>query len=149
MKGRVNIRPMVLDDIEQVVEIEKLCFAIPWTFHAFNQELRENKLAIYFVAEQDNKILGYGGAWQVLDEFHITNIAVHPNFRGLSIGREIVERIIKVAYEKQIKNITLEVRKSNRVAQNLYKDLGFKLGGIRKEYYDDNREDAFIMWKEL
>lgn len=149
MSSNVNIRRMQINDIQQVVNIEKLCFAIPWTYNAFNQELRENKLAVYFVAENDDQIVGFGGAWHVVDEFHITNIAVNPSCRGLGIGRDIVEELIKDAYEKNISRITLEVRKSNLIAQGLYKDLGFKLGGIRKEYYDDNREDALIMWKEL
>lgn len=140
---------MDIGDISQVVEIENLCFAIPWTYNAFNQEIKENKLAIYFVAEINGTIRGYGGAWHILDELHITNIAIHPEYQGYKVGREIVERLINEAYEKGIKQITLEVRNSNIKAQKLYKNLGFCLGGLRKEYYDDNREDALIMWKEL
>lgn len=149
MNYKVNIRRMKIDDINEVVEIEKRCFPTPWTFNAFNHELKKNKMAIYFVAELDGKVVGYCGAWHIVDEFHITNVAVHPDFRGFKAGKTVVETLIENAYTKKIARITLEVRRSNLTAQTLYKDLGFKLGGVRKEYYDDNREDALIMWKEL
>jgi ribosomal-protein-alanine N-acetyltransferase len=87
--------------------------------------------------------------WIVLDEGHITNIAVHPDFRGMKIGEKLVLAMLQTAKENNAMHVTLEVRTSNEVARNLYRKLGFKDSGIRKGYYADTGEDAVIMWKEL
>ncbi|SDJ93621.1 ribosomal protein S18-alanine N-acetyltransferase [Natronincola ferrireducens] len=145
----LEVRRMLLKDIDDVVEIEKRCFPIPWTRGAFETELRKNKLALYFVGLWRGKVVGYGGMWLIIDEGHITNIAVHPDYQGRKVGEAIVEAIIEEAKARRIYRITLEVRKSNDIAQNLYKKLGFITCGIRPGYYSDNGEDAMIMWKEL
>jgi len=99
------------------------------------------------VAEVDNKIVGYGGFWVVVDEGHITNIAVHPEYRSKGIGSKIMEGLIELAKKNGIISMTLEVRESNIVAQHLYAKFGFRPLGRRKGYYQDNNEDAIIMWK--
>ncbi len=148
MKNKLVIRHLSEKDIEGIVEVEEICFPTPWSKNAFQKEL-ENKLARYMIVEMENKIVAYGGIWFIVDEGHITNIAVHPEYRGLGLGNEIVEALVKECKKNNIISMTLEVRASNHVAQNLYKKYGFKLAGIRPEYYTDNREDALIMWKEL
>jgi ribosomal-protein-alanine N-acetyltransferase len=141
------IREMLEDDIDEVVEIENECFPTPWSRDAFLTEIRENRLAKYIVAVLDGKVVGYGGMWLILNEAHITNIAVKKDYRGMGIGNRIIESLIYYCASKNIQSMTLEVRKSNIVAQNLYKKYKFVEYGVRPRYYADNNEDALIMWR--
>ena len=134
--------------IDGIIEIENESFAIPWSRSSIEKELKNN-FAIYAVAIENNKVLGYGGMWHVVNEGHITNIAVHKDYRRKGIGQAIIEKLVEIAEEKEMIGLTLEVRKSNTPALELYKKNGFKLEGIRPEYYEDNKEDAYIMWKYL
>lgn len=142
---QITIAPMELWDIDGVMEIEYASFAIPWSREAFEEELTNNKHAVYIVAKQDNKVIGYGGMWKVLEEGHITNIAVHPDFRRMRVGYAIVEALTQIAKNKGIGSMTLEVRENNIAAQGLYRKFGFEVVGRRKKYYADNNEDALIM----
>lgn len=142
------IRQMKIEDIPEIIDIEVQCFPIPWTHHAFRMETR-NKLAVYQVAVVGRKIAAYGGMWLIMDEAHITNIAVHPEYRRQGFGRKIMEALIDEARQRSIQQMTLEVRKSNEAAIRLYKGMDFLVSGIRPGYYHDNGEDAIIMWKEL
>ncbi|MGS2779876.1 ribosomal protein S18-alanine N-acetyltransferase [Robertmurraya sp. GLU-23] len=137
------------EDIDQILKIEELSFATPWTRQSFENELKLNQFAVYLVLEKEGQILGYCGMWLIVDEAHITNIAVLPEFRGQKLGEAILRMIMEVAKKKGAKTMTLEVRISNTVAQSLYRKLGFMNGGIRKNYYTDNYEDALVMWVTL
>ena len=148
MENNIKIEPMTSKDIDGVFEVEKSCFKHYWSKESFQKELKNN-LAKYLVAKLDNKIVGYIGIWLVLDEGHITNVAVHQDYRGMKIGDLLVKSMINQCKENKIVSMTLEVRVSNTIAQNLYKKYGFKLSGIRKEYYSDNKEDAMIMWNDI
>lgn len=143
----LEIVQMKFEDIDEVVEIENTCFHIPWTKKTFEKELTENEIAIYIVAKQNNKTVGYAGMWHIVDEGHINNIAVLPENRNCGIGSELIQNLIQIAKSKDIKAITLEVRIGNLTAQKLYTKFGFKVEGIRKRYYTDTGEDAIIMWK--
>jgi len=145
----IIVRKMEVADINSVVDIEENCFPIPWTKNTFLTELTKNKLAKYCVVEVDGVVAAYGGMWLVVDEAHITNIAVHPKYRGKGIGKKVVEGLIEEGHKINIYRMTLEVRRSNLTAQGLYKKLGFVLCGIRPGYYQDNEEDALIMWRDL
>ena len=147
MTEMTEILPMKYEDIDEVLKVEEECFVISWTRADFEREMKQNKLAIYFVARIDGKIVGYAGMWHVVTEGQITNVAVLPEYRGLGIGRKLMEKMIKTGEEKEMIGITLEVKISNTVAQNLYTSLGFKPEGFRKNYYKDTNEDAVIMWK--
>ena len=137
-------------DVEQVAEIEKNTFPTPWSMQSFYSEINENNIAHYIVAEKDSKILGYGGLWHIITEMHITNIAVDKGFRGMGIGESILLRLIEMAENDELTEaISLEVRRSNFTAQNLYRKHGFKVIGVREKYYEDNREDAYIMQKVI
>lgn len=144
----MQIEMMNKSHIDGIMEIEKESFAIPWSRSSIEKELKNN-FAIYAVAIENNKVLGYGGMWHVVNEGHITNIAVHKDYRRKGIGQAIIEKLVEIAEEKEMIGLTLEVRKSNTPALELYKKNGFKLEGIRPEYYEDNKEDAYIMWKYL
>ncbi|MBK1811400.1 ribosomal protein S18-alanine N-acetyltransferase [Clostridium sp. YIM B02505] len=141
-----NIESMDIDDIDSVLEISKLSFPHPWSRRSFEQEL-ENNFATYLVAKLDDQVIGYGGMWIIIDEGHITNIAVHPDYRSLGVGDKILNKMIATCNEKKVVAMTLEVRVSNIPAQKLYSKYAFVEEGIRKKYYEDNGEDALIMWK--
>ena len=142
-------RFMKEEDIDQILEIEHASFTTPWSKEAFYNEINNNKFAVYIVIEDDKKIVGYCGAWIVIDEAHVTNVAVLPDYRGKKLGEALMIKIMSVAREMGAKSMTLEARVSNYVALSLYRKLGFQNGGIRKNYYSDNQEDALVMWVNL
>lgn len=169
---QVYLREMRVADLDQVLAIERLSFVTPWSPNAFLTELTENAYADYIVAvvawpgvgravgqgalgtqalgpqAAGEQVVGYGGMWIVLDESHVTNVAVHPDFRGKKVGELILKGLMARSVWRGAKRMTLEVRKSNLVAQNLYVKCGFEPRGIRKNYYTDTKEDAIIMWKD-
>ncbi len=140
------ILPMKIEDLDEVRQLEEQCFSLPWSRESFRMEIEQNKCARYYVAKVNNHVVGYDGMWLVLNEAHITNIAVHINYRRQGIGRKIMKVLILEAFRLGMERMTLEVRVSNNAAISLYKSLGFEEGGIRKKYYSDNNEDALIMW---
>lgn len=147
--SEMNVRLMTVDDVDQVYEIEKSSFTVPWMKESFLNELTNNYFAIYHVAEYEGKLVGYCGMWLVLDESQITNIAILPEFRGKGLGEKLLVAVMNAARKRGASIMSLEVRVSNEPAQSLYKKLGFQPGGIRKNYYSDNQEDALVMWVKL
>lgn len=146
MSSEVTIRKMTIEDVEQVFEIEKLSFTLPWTKDSFYYEMTTNENAYYVVAETKQGVVGYCGMWLVLDEAHVTNIAILPDERGKKLGERLMRAAMDTAKGQGAVLMTLEARVSNEPALNLYRKLGFKNGGIRKRYYTDNSEDAIVMW---
>lgn len=144
----IRIEQMTQSDLDRVLEIEALSYKTPWSRRAFSSELTENSYAHYYVAKVDGKIVGYVGMWVILDEAHITNIAVDPAYRRKGIGQRMLESMFEKAKGFGATRMTLEVRVSNTGAQTLYKKLGFVDRGLRKGYYTDSNEDAIIMWKD-
>ncbi|MFX4262103.1 ribosomal protein S18-alanine N-acetyltransferase [Pelotomaculum propionicicum] len=144
----VTFEEMRLEHLDQVLEIEKASFPTPWSRDAFKGEILQNDFARYIVAIYDSAVIGYGGMWIILDEAHITNVAVRPDLRGKSIGKVLMLEIIRQAVMMGANSMTLEVRPSNNAARKLYQGLGFIERGLRKRYYSDTNEDAIIMWKE-
>jgi len=138
---------MGLEHLDEVMEIERLSFPTPWSRGAYQREILDNSYARYIVALLGGRVVGYAGMWVLMDEAHVTNIAVHPDYRHLGIGERILRELIRRAYAAGADKMTLEVRVSNVVAQNLYKKLGFAFRGIRRGYYTDTHEDAMIMWR--
>lgn len=136
--------------LDQILEIEKSAYGSHhWSKDSFTMEIG-NQLGNYFCAfdKKTNKLVGYCGFWIVFDEGHITTIAVHPDYKKKKIGERLLRHIIDTGYEKNAKWFTLEVRASNITAQNLYYKYDFKSIGVRRGYYQDNGEDALIMWTE-
>lgn len=138
-------RRMTLSDVDAVYQIERDTFAMPWSRDSFVAEMTQNKCARYLVAEDESGVIAYAGAWLVLDEGHITNIAVQKEKRGQGVGQEITKRLMQYASNLGAAYLTLEVRKGNAVAQRMYRALGFHPVGERKKYYEDNGEDALLM----
>ena len=135
-------------DIDAIADLEEICFTTPWSRESIAHEMTKNKMATYIVAEIEGKVVGYGGMWQILDEGHITNIAVTPQERGKHIGSTILGVMIEYHEARGVKRFTLEVRSGNEPAKALYRKFGFKEEGLRKGYYKDNGEDAIIMWRD-
>ncbi|MCL4541813.1 MAG: ribosomal protein S18-alanine N-acetyltransferase [Chloroflexi bacterium] len=174
---------MRLDDLNEVSEIERDAFNVPWPSSAYRRELRNNRNAYYIVvrcgdheqartsipspvsrrlfplsflspspAPQEtghrDRVLGHAGLWRMLDQAHITTIAVHKEYRRRGFGELLLTGIFDLSRELQSDAVTLEVRKSNYGAQRLYVKFGFREVGIRPRYYSDNNEDAVIMWTD-
>lgn len=144
----IEITKMTVSDVPEIAELDKQCFAVSWSEKSFYDEM-QNKLAIYYVAKNNGKCVGYIGFWNVSGEGDITNIAVLPQYRRKKIGTKLISAAIAKAKELSLELMTLEVRKSNLAAQNLYMKYGFETIGERKRYYSDNSEDALIMTKVL
>ena len=142
----VTLRRMTVDDVDAVYAIEAATFAMPWSRQSFYEEMTRNACARYLVAlSPSGEIVGYAGVWVVLDEGHITNIAVRQDFRGQGIGRALTQALMQYAANLGVVYMTLEVRRSNLVAQHVYQTHGFVQVGVRKKYYEDNGEDALFM----
>ena len=147
--SEVFISQMVAEDIENVVQIEAEAYGEHhWSKSSFYDEL-QNNLARYYVAKTSGgELVGYAGTWHIIDEGHITTIAVKKSYHRQHIGEAIIIKILEDCYSAGIKYLTLEVRVSNTPAINLYTKYGFSSLGTRKGYYQDNNEDALIMWTE-
>lgn len=136
-------------DIESVLKIEEQAYGEHhWSKDSFYGELSNNLAHYYSAFDSKGNLLGYAGSWRVIDEAHITTIAISPEFKRKKIGEALLNQILKDCYENEIKYITLEVRVSNEPAIKLYEKYGFKSLGTRKGYYQNNNEDALIMWTE-
>lgn len=145
----VKTRKMTVEDIDRVFEIESQSFKTPWSKESFYTEVKENTLATYLVLTLDEVVIGFGGMWLIMDEIHITNVAVAPEHRGQGYSKTLINDMIKYAKEKGFQHMTLEVRVSNSVAIALYEKFGFESVGVRPKYYVDTGEDALVMWKSL
>lgn len=133
------------EDIDGVLDVSSLSFSVSWSKDSYIQELN-NPIAKYFVAKAGNKIIGFAGTWIILDEAHITNIGVHPDYRKQGVASKLLEELLFFCKKASCTAFTLEVRSSNEAAKALYGKYNFKQDGIRKGYYEDNKEDAIIMW---
>lgn len=136
-------------DVDAVLKVENEAFTTPWSRAAFEAETSDNELAYYLVVDVGGVIAGYAGMWLIIDEAHVTNIALAAAYRGAGLGEQLVRALMELARERGAVSMTLEVRVSNMKAQALYTKLGFVSRGKRRNYYTDNREDALIMWCEL
>ena len=139
------IRKMTMDDLEQVVAIDQISFSLPWPARSFRFEVTDNEASRCWVADLDGRIIAMLVGWFIVDELHVATIATHPEFRGQGIGRAILLHALCVAKEEGAIKSFLEVRESNEVAQNMYRNFGFVEDGRRKGYYKDNGEDAILM----
>ncbi|MCZ8515669.1 ribosomal protein S18-alanine N-acetyltransferase [Paenibacillus filicis] len=145
-----TFRPMRVEDIPEVCDIEHEAFATPWTSGAFVNELTNNQFARYVVLEgEEGEVAGYGGMWLIMEEAHVTNIAIRDKYRGRKLGKRLLAELQCTAAFYGAVRMTLEVRPSNLVAQALYEQMGFRSVGVRRGYYTDNKEDAIIMWADL
>lgn len=134
--------------VAQVAELEKICFADPWSERSVASELT-NPLSCWLVAEVDGRVAGYIGSQTVMDESDMMNVAVHPDYRRKGIAEALVNALVEALKQRESRCLTLEVRASNEPAKALYDKLGFVQVGLRKNYYRNPREDALILRKEF
>ena len=125
---KTKLLPLKPEHIDQVLEIERVSFPTPWSRESFLGELLQNSLAYYFACLQDDVLIGYAGMWIIIDEAHITNVAVHPDYRGKKLGEIMILHMMAEALKRGAYKMTV---------------------GLRKGYYTDTDEDAIIMWKDL
>ncbi len=141
----ITARAMKKTDVRTVYEIELLSFRTPWSYRSLLGELK-NSVAHYTVLEKDGEIIGYCGMWVLFEEAHITNIAIHPTYRGNGYGKQLLHAAMRAAASFGAEMMTLEVRETNSVAQRMYDEMDFLQQGRRKRYYTDTGEDALLLW---
>lgn len=145
----VRIVPMNGDHLDEVAELERVCFSTPWSRNMLAEEL-ENDCAAFLVALDDTgRVVGYAGLLVILDEGYITNVAVSPEYRRSGIAGKLLQVFLDFAVGHQLAFLTLEVRASNYPAIALYGSRGFRSVGRRKNYYEHPKEDAIIMTREF
>lgn len=140
----VTLENLAVQHLDDVMKIERVSFKTPWSRSAFVHEIQFER-SFFKVIRLGGRLIGYGGFWLVLDEAHISNIAIHPDYRRQGFGRVLLTHLLEEAAAKGATVATLEVRRSNIAAQNLYAGFGFKVIAVRKHYYADENEDALIM----
>ncbi|MDD7363176.1 MAG: ribosomal protein S18-alanine N-acetyltransferase [Peptoniphilus sp.] len=144
--NNLTTREATLEDLEDIMRIEEESFTVPWSYDSWKREL-ENPLTYYEVLLYRDVVIGYVGAWLLGDQAHIGNVAIDGEFRANGYGRYMMNHYLFSIYEKDMRAATLEVRDDNYPAIKLYESLGFKLEGIRKNYYAHVKRDGLIYWK--
>jgi len=143
--SEVYVRTMRVKDLPAVMKIERRSFPTPWSETLFQTEIEENSNADYVVACRADELVGYAGMWVLPGGAHITNIAVDPDQRGRRVGTRLLLTLMQRVQFRGLRRMTLEVRKSNKQARRFYQRYGFKVQGIRANYYTDTHEDAVVM----
>lgn len=141
----MTVRRAMIEDAKEIFAIEMECFSVPWSLDSIETELLNEDKKLYYVLEDANGVVGYAGAWLVYDEGQITNIAIRPSARRQGFGAKLTSALIEECFKRGMHEIFLEVRISNLSALSLYRQLGFTVKGIRKNYYSEPKEDAYIM----
>lgn len=149
MKDPILIRTAREEDAENIALVERLSFPVPWSREAILHDLTENALALVLVAEYEGRFAGYADVWCIAGEGQLNNIAVMPEMRGLAVGESLMRELFCRLAEREVAEISLEVRVGNRIARGLYDKLGFVVRGQRKHYYEDNKEDALILARAI
>ena len=144
-----SLEPMRVEDLDEVLEIERASFSMPWSRGAFTYEIERNRVARCWVTREDDRVAGYLCLWEVADELHITNVAVHPAYRRRGIGRAMLAAVLEDAVRRSLSLVGLEVRPTNDEARALYESFGFRVVGRRRGYYYDTGEDALVMEARL
>ena len=141
----MTVRRAMIEDAKEIFAIEMECFSVPWSLDSIETELLNEDKKLYYVIEDTNGVVGYAGAWIVYDEGQITNIAIRPSARRQGFGAKLTSALIEECFKRGMHEIFLEVRISNLSALSLYRQLGFTVKGMRKNYYSEPKEDAYIM----
>jgi [ribosomal protein S18]-alanine N-acetyltransferase len=141
----VTFRSMQLGDLDQVTELEKSIFPTPWSKESFRWEVEENRYSYPFVLVKEGQVIAFIIVWQMVNELHIANLALAPNYRRRGMASRMLETVFSWAINKGVREAHLEVRASNRSAIDLYKKFNFFEVGVRKNYYQAENEDALLM----
>jgi len=151
--GDLEIDTMRMQDLEEVMRIEKVSFSAPWSQSHFAHEIRRNPLAYPFVLRKKDvacpKIVGFCVCWIVHEELHVNNLAIAPACRNRGYGEILMRSVLEFGQNNSCRRAALEVRVSNQAAVRLYEKLGFRILGVAPNYYQDNEEDAYILIRKL
>ncbi len=139
-----SIQDVREEQLEQIEELEQLCFSVPWSMAALRSQLPDER-HVFLAATDGGRVLGYVGMMYVLDEGYISNVAVSPAFRRRGIADKLITELLRRANALSLSFVTLEVRESNIPAIALYENQGFERVGLRKDYYEKPRENALLM----
>jgi ribosomal-protein-alanine N-acetyltransferase len=144
----LKIQSLTTDNLTELLELDKACFDGLWTMQGYLRELESpnSHFLGLFSPFNHSELLGMGCFWSILEEAHITILAVHPQYHGQGLGKALLYSLLRTATDLGLERATLEVRDSNLVAISLYEKFGFKTAGKRRGYYKDNNEDALILW---
>ncbi|HEX6311082.1 MAG TPA: ribosomal protein S18-alanine N-acetyltransferase [Acidimicrobiia bacterium] len=142
----VEVVPMRRRHVRSVLRIESQVYPRPWSMSLFLSELALRSTRAYFVARIGRDVVGYGGLMLTGDDGHVTTLAVDPAWQRHQIGTRLLLALAREAIEREARNLTLEVRLSNKGAQELYRRFAFGPVGVRKNYYAETNEDALVMW---
>lgn len=145
--SKLQISPLTRARLEAVVELDRLCLGGMWTLAGYQRELDSPNSEILVLSVPNNAIVGIGCFWAILEEAHITLLAIHPDYQGQGLGQFLLYSLLRAAVQRQLERATLEVRASNQIALSLYEKFGFKEAGRRKKYYPGTDEDALILWR--
>lgn len=149
LKRKVRVVPMTADHLDEVAELERICFSTPWSRNMLAEELGNDLSAFLVALDESGTVVGYAGLQVILDEGYIANIAVRPECRRQGIAGKLLQVFLDFAQANGLAFLTLEVRESNQPAIVLYGSRGFRSVGRRKNYYEHPREDAIIMTREF
>ncbi|MUH01289.1 ribosomal-protein-alanine N-acetyltransferase [Scytonema sp. UIC 10036] len=147
-ESKLEIRALTSADLDEMLDLDRVCFGGLWTLQGYQRELDSpnSELLGLFSPHSVAKLLGMGCFWSILDEAHITILAVHPQYQRQGLGQALLYSLLKLARDRSLERATLEVRASNSAAIALYQKFGFQTAGLRRRYYKDNDEDALILW---
>ncbi|MGF1494977.1 MAG: ribosomal protein S18-alanine N-acetyltransferase [Microcoleaceae cyanobacterium] len=144
----LELRPLTPEQLTAAVQLDQACLGGLWTLEGYRRELESpNSDLMTWFDHQNQSVIGLGCLWAILEEAHITVLAVHPDYQGRGLGQALLYALLKSAKQRQLERATLEVRASNQVALTLYEKFGFRLAGRRKRYYQNPQEDALILWR--
>ncbi|MBD2598588.1 ribosomal protein S18-alanine N-acetyltransferase [Nostoc spongiaeforme FACHB-130] len=148
ISSELKLRSLTTDDLSTILELDQACFGGLWTLAGYQRELESpnSELLGLFAPLSSIKLLGMGCFWSIVDEAHITILAIHPQYHRQGLGQALLYALLKTACDRGLERATLEVRASNVAAISLYEKFGFKTAGRRRRYYKDNDEDALILW---
>ena len=136
-------------DIDEVLAIERASFTNPWTREMYLAELENRGVSFCYVARApDGRMAGFCSFWRILDELHINNLAVAPEFRRAGVATALLDRVLREGRKLGVRRATLEVRRSNEIARSLYEQFGFTVAGVRRAYYTQPVEDALVLWRD-
>lgn len=149
---KINIRDLTEKELTQVLELDQLCFGGLWSFDGYKREIESPNSSLLIITIDVNnheKVIGLGCFWSIVDEAHITILAIYPDFQGQGLSTLLLSKLLEEAQNKNLTRATLEVGENNNKAINLYKKFGFHEAGRRKKYYKKTGEDALILWKKF
>lgn len=148
----INIKTLTEKELDQVLELDSICFGGLWSLEGYKREIESPNSCLLILTknhEENEKVIGLGCFWAILEEAHLTILAIHPDFQGQKLGSLLLNKLLDEAQKRNLERATLEVGENNHKAINLYKKFGFMEAGRRKKYYKKTGEDALILWKYL